>query len=241
LRLLLIDSEFRLRVVSYDAVFLIERFFSVVPVRLFLAWGQLVFRVISGLSPVFAGHCPHYSSRFLFVFRSPLSFCCVFYLFFHFSTDNPFFPYCISGLLKRVAPVPLLFLVPLVPQTLIIVSGHRQMRRRVRGDPRRSAGEPLHANSDHSACLLNNLIIQGRGFPKRDRQRRPGAQPEGSGEAGIGRQRNAGPRSGQGCLDRASDIAGMPASRTARLQVRLCLTISGKCRAEPRLLLAYFC
>ena len=103
-------------------------FLSSVSFQLFLSGcfcpGAAYLQVISG----FCGHCRHYSCRFLFVFRSRLSFCCVFYLFFHFSTDKPFFPYCISGLLKRVAPVPLLFLVPLVPPMPIIVSVHCRMR-----------------------------------------------------------------------------------------------------------------
>jgi len=48
--------------------------------------------------------------------------------FFHYSADKPFFPYCISGFRKRVAPVPCLFLVPLVPLAAIIVSGHGRRR-----------------------------------------------------------------------------------------------------------------
>jgi hypothetical protein len=55
--LLLIDSEFRLIVVFYDAVFLIECFLSVVPVRLFLSRGGLspgylrFLRVIAAIIP----------------------------------------------------------------------------------------------------------------------------------------------------------------------------------------------
>jgi hypothetical protein len=66
-------------------------------------------------------------SRFI---RIPVRFLFVWGFFFRYSADKPFFPYCISGFRKRVAPVPCLFLVPLVPLTAIIVSVHGRMRRK---------------------------------------------------------------------------------------------------------------
>src|SRR6185437_13470976 len=69
-------------------------------------------------------------ARFSGLIRIPVRFLFVWGFFFHYSADKPFFPYCISGFRKRVAPVPCLFLVPLVPLAAIIVSVHGRPRRK---------------------------------------------------------------------------------------------------------------